>query len=277
MKIKKILGSNIAVATDAYNHECVIMGKGIVFNKKPGDEIDPQSVERIFAPKEKGLAEKISQMIEHIPLEFIRVSDEIINLAKKELNKQLSDRIYLTLIDHISFAINRHNQGVDLVCSLNWEMHHFYPQEYAVGLKALEIIKNRLDVDLPTDEAAFIAFHFVNAGVTKGTDAQEVLLLVREISDIVKDRYQERIHIDSFHYDRFLVHLHYFAIRMLKDDPNISVQPGNSILRKILKELEDEHECVEEIARYLQESYEYTLRDEEKSYLVIHLHNLLTH
>ena len=277
MKIKKALGANVAIAVNVYNHECVVMGKGVGYGKKPGDIIDHDTIERIFSPKEKGLAEKISLMIEHIPLEHIRLCDEIINFAKKELENQLSDRIYLTLIDHISFAIKRNEEGMDLTCSLKWEMRHFYPREYRVGLEALHIIKNRLDVVLPEDEAAFIAFHLVNAGVHKEDDAQKLLLLVRDISEIVKRRYQERLGISSIHYDRFLAHLQYFARRMLNDRQEQIDQSGDIILQNILVGLEDEHECVEEIAQYLRETYQYTLENEEKVYFVIHLHNLLTH
>ena len=46
---------------------------------------------------------------------------------------------------------------------LSWEMKKFYNAEFQVGLKALDIVKQELDVELPEDEAGFIAMHLVNA------------------------------------------------------------------------------------------------------------------
>lgn len=44
-----------------------------------------------------------------------------------------------------------------------WEIKRFYKQEYSIGTKALEIIKDDFEVSLPKDEAASIALHIVNA------------------------------------------------------------------------------------------------------------------
>lgn len=47
--------------------------------------------------------------------------------------------------------------------ALLWETQRFYNHEYLIGKEALSIIKNRLIIDLPEDEAGFIALHIVNA------------------------------------------------------------------------------------------------------------------
>ena len=67
------------------------------------------------------------------------------------------------LTDHISFAIERQRQNMEYRNALLMEIRNFYIQEFQIGCKALEIIKERLNVELSRDEAGFIALHIVNA------------------------------------------------------------------------------------------------------------------
>ena len=46
---------------------------------------------------------------------------------------------------------------------MRWEIQRYYPDEYAVGLQAAQIIREALSVSFAEDEAAFMALHFVNA------------------------------------------------------------------------------------------------------------------
>ena len=46
MKIKKKLNNNVAVVTDKTGNEIIVMGKGITYDKKAGDCIDVEQVEK---------------------------------------------------------------------------------------------------------------------------------------------------------------------------------------------------------------------------------------
>ena len=46
--INKILNNNVIIATHASYKEVVLIGKGIGFGKKSGEEITPKSAEKIF-------------------------------------------------------------------------------------------------------------------------------------------------------------------------------------------------------------------------------------
>ena len=48
MKISKVLNNSSAVVIDDDNCEVVVVGRGIAFHKKPGDLINPESVEKKF-------------------------------------------------------------------------------------------------------------------------------------------------------------------------------------------------------------------------------------
>jgi beta-glucoside operon transcriptional antiterminator len=274
MRIKKILNNNVAITQNERGHECVVTGNGIVFDKKVGDEIDVSRVEKIFSLCEKGEAEKLSKIIENIPLDHLRVCDEIINTARRELT-EVGDTIYLTLVDHISFAIERHKNNMDLASSLKWEMKRFYPDEFRIGLMALDIIEKRLGLRLPDDEAVFIAFHLANAGASVSVNLEESLRLVQGILDIIKKCFSIVYDEESAAYGRLLIHLKYFSRRIFYEDVSRLKQISSGLLYRIKAEFPNEGACVENIAAYVKDRYRYEVSDDEKSYLAIHIHSLL--
>lgn len=47
--------------------------------------------------------------------------------------------------------------------ALLWEVKEYYVKEYEVGKMAQKLVKEREEVALSDDEAAFIALHIINA------------------------------------------------------------------------------------------------------------------
>ncbi|MDR1930780.1 MAG: PRD domain-containing protein [Treponema sp.] len=274
MTVQKILNNNVAITRNERGQECVVTGRGIVFEKKKGDEIDPARVEKIFALQERGAAERLSRLIENIPPEHLQVCDEIITTAKRELNG-LSDAVYLNLIDHISFALERHKNNMDIASSLKWEMKRFYPDEFRIGIKALDLIERRLNMRLPDDEAAFIAFHLVNAGKATSPNLEGSLRLIQGILKIIKRTFAAvKMDENSPAYGRLLMHLKYFSMRVFdKDAPGLK-QASSGLLYRLEGEFPGESSCVEEIAGFVRDTCNYTISNDEKSYLIIHIHSL---
>jgi beta-glucoside operon transcriptional antiterminator len=275
MTVQKVLNNNVAIVIDTGGHECVVTGKGIVFNKKAGEKINPDMVEKLFILRERGLAEKLSRIIEEIPVEHLKVCDEIINLSRHRLNG-LSDTIYLTLVDHISFAIERHQNNLDLVNSLNLEIKRSYPEEFNAGLAALDIIEKRLGLRLPEDEAGFIAFHLVSAGTSGGGHFEDSLQMTSGIIRIIKESFSGIVLDEgSVSYGRLLLHLKYFSKRVFVNEKHIPSRADHVLLKKLSAECPAESICVERISAYVKETYQYGIKDDEKSYLLLHIHSLL--
>ena len=65
--------------------------------------------------------------------------------------------------DHIYFAISRMKHGTSYHNALIWEIKKFYTTEYQIGMYGVNLIKERLGIELNEDEAGSIALHFVNA------------------------------------------------------------------------------------------------------------------
>ena len=109
------------------------------------------------------LSEKLARLLTEIPVQNLEITERIIQFAKTVLPGTLSDYIYLTLTDHLSFALTRHKEGMDLKNTLLWEIKRFYQKEFEIGLQALNIIEEETGFRLSEDEAGSIALHFVNA------------------------------------------------------------------------------------------------------------------
>ena len=45
MKISKVLNNNVVITTDEKQNEIIVMGRGIAFKKKVGDDISDQTID----------------------------------------------------------------------------------------------------------------------------------------------------------------------------------------------------------------------------------------
>lgn len=62
MKIKKLLNNNAAVVLDEFGNEKVVTGKGIIYQKKVGDEVEKDRIEKIFCLSNDALNMKFQEV-----------------------------------------------------------------------------------------------------------------------------------------------------------------------------------------------------------------------
>mgnify|MGYP002799806247 FL=1 len=219
MVIEKVINNNIVSAYDEDGREVVIMGRGIGFGVRAGAKIKESKIEKVFRIESRSVAEQLKELLIHKPLERVQISDDIISFAKSTLKLKLNQSIYVTLTDHINFAIDRYKKGINLENALLWEIKRFYPQEYELGEYSIRLIRDRLHVDLPEDEAGFIALHFVNAEY--GTDIRDALHFPNQMKDILAIVTEELgIELDegTLHYERFITHVKFLLQRVYRKE-----------------------------------------------------------
>ncbi|MBV7275882.1 PRD domain-containing protein [Clostridium sp. PL3] len=270
MKIKKVLNNNAVTVINENNQEIVVMGLGLAFKKRTGDELEEEKVERIFTLENKEISEKLKKLISEIPIKYVEICEEIINYAEEKLDKKLNENIYLTLTDHISFAISRYKQGLELKNPMSWEIKRFYKQEYAIGLKALDIIKEKLQVDLLQDEAASIALHIVNGQLNIDMPSVvNITNIIQEILNIIKYHFKIDFDEESLNYHRLVTHLKFFAQRMLDD--KLSKSDDKELYLMVKKKYPEPYNCAEKIKMYVYKNFNFNLTYEEMTYLIIHI------
>lgn len=270
MKITKVINNNVVCAHDSNNKEVVVMGKGIGFNAKEGELINKSKIEKTFKAESQSTINKLKELLEKLPMEHIRVSHEIISYAKRTLGKRLNQNIYITLTDHINFAVHRYNNGLRFSNPLLWEVKQFYKSEFLIGQYAIELIEKRLGITMTEDEAANIALHIVNAEYnTDMKDAMKITTLIGDILAIVVDFYGMELDEESLHYSRFVTHLKFLSQRVFMND--LLQNTDDVLVDAITKAYPKEYECSLKIKKYIEDNYEQNISYEELAYLTVHI------
>ena len=274
MKIVKAINNNVISAKDDNGRELVVMGKGIGFKVKEDDAVCEERIEKVFFMDSQSSVDKLKELLTNLPIEHFRVSNDIITYAKSTLNKKLNQNIYITLTDHISFAVERFNQGMMFHNPLLWEVQSIYRQEYAIGEYAIELIKRELCVAFPEDEAASIALHLVNAEYdTAMSEAMNITKMIPAILSLVKAYFNVNIDEKTLYYERFVTHLKFLAQRIIKQELfNSKDADLNSMIRSMYPE---EFKCSQSIGQYIEENFEYNITEEELAYLTVHIRRII--
>lgn len=273
--IEKVINNNIISAYEKSGAEVIVMGRGIGFKKKQGEVVPADQISKIFRIKSRTLAEQFKELLANMPLERVRISDEIISHAKDHLKLKLNQSIYVTLTDHINFAIERVSQGIEPQNALLWEIKRFYPQEFQLGIYALELIQDRLGILLPEDEAGFIALHFVNAEY--GTDIRDAVKFpdqMQAIVDIVERDLGILLDESSLHYERFMTHIKFLIQRIYRKELLSSEDRELSLLMQ--RKYPREYQCSLKVAEYIMQATGSRLSEEEIMYLSVHIRRVTT-
>lgn len=273
--IEKVINNNIISAYEKSGAEVIVMGRGIGFKKKQGEVVPADQISKIFRIKSRTLTEQFKELLANMPLERVRISDEIISHAKDHLKLKLNQSIYVTLTDHINFAIERVSQGIEPQNALLWEIKRFYPQEFQLGIYALELIQDRLDILLPEDEAGFIALHFVNAEY--GTDIRDAVKFpdqMQAIVDIVERDLGILLDESSLHYERFMTHIKFLIQWIYRKELLSSEDRELSLLMQ--RKYPREYQCSVKVAEYIMQATGSRLSEEEIMYLSVHIRRVST-
>lgn len=271
MKVVKVLNNSLVLSTDSDNREVIVMGKGIGFNSKVGDVLASASIEKVYVVQNGQTGHDHLRLIEATPEQHIELVQMILRLANSQLGGRVNEQIFFTLVDHLSFAIERCRKGIIIQNRLLHEVKRFYPQEFAVALQALAQINQRLNILLPEAEAGNIAFHLVN-GQTDVQSMEHTLLAVKMLKDIfniIKYHFRIDIATDSLNYSRFLLHMQFFIQRMI-DNKQVKSK-DDFLFLQATKEYPDAYRCALVIRDYVKNLLEMEMSNDELLYLVIHL------
>ena len=276
MLVEKVLNNNVVVSIDPKTRkEVILMGSGIAFNKKAGQLIDERKIEKVFYVEDENLGNKIKKLINQIPEGIFEIADEIITHAIVELNTELDKQIYISLSDHIAFAVKRFKSGITIKNDLLNEIRRVHKKEFKISLWAVDYINKNLDVELPEDEAGFIALHFVNAGYKETTmKSVESTKIIKDILNIIKYHFTIELDEDDLNYDRLLTHLKYFAKRIVNNNQHESTD--DSFVKMVSNTYKEAYGCAEKIGEYILNNNEYKVNDDELVYLTMHIQRVVS-
>lgn len=274
MQIKQVFNNNVVLTTDEQENEIVVMGRGIGFQKKKGEGIEEEKIDKTFILTESVSKAIFPDVYNQLSGEEIDVVVEIIQLAEETLHTEFQSNIYVALADHIHYTLERTRQVLPLTNPLNYEVRKYYPKEHKVGEEALDLIEKRLDIQLFKEEASSIALHFVT-GQKEGyliSQTIKVTEIVHQILNIVRISFGRNFDEDSISYARFLTHIQYFAHRVVFGEQE--GETDSFLYEQVQTSYPESFECAQRIKSFVETTYDFHMGEDEQVYLTIHIERI---
>lgn len=273
MKIKKFLNNNVVLLKKGSN-EIIGFSTGISFKKKTGDDVEESDFEKIFVLDTHAMLEHFSYQLSKCDPKYVKLVTQIVEYAKQNYHLRVNDYIYLTLLDHIDFTVRRLRENMVFKSPLQYEVRRFYPDEYAIGVYAVQLLERELDLEIPTEEAISIALHFVNIQSTKRdmTVTNKITKFIEDVLTIVRYEYTQSFDENSFHFSRFVTHLHYFAQNVINH--TMPSYEQTDLFEQVEKMYLKAFHCVGKIKIYIKNTYNITISENEEIYLTLHIQKL---
>ncbi|MFR3647918.1 MAG: BglG family transcription antiterminator LicT [Enterocloster aldenensis] len=275
MKISRIINNNVVSTCDEEGREVIVMGRGVGFKAKEGSTIDKDKIEKVFRLDSQNTMDKFKELLVNLPMEHVQISAEIISYAKEVLNRPINPNVYITLTDHINFALERFKQKMMFSNPLIREVRSFYHAEYLIGEYAIAMIDRDLGIKLPVDEAASIALHIVNAEYDAPMgDTIKITNLIQQVSEVVEEYFNIKLDEQSLSYERFITHLRFLAQQVFTGE---HMELDNLEFQKVIDRLyPEEYACSQKVQALIKLQYGHQVTEEEVAYLALHIKRIRT-
>lgn len=277
LKIDRVYNNNVVQAYDADGKEMIVMGRGLGFQKKNGDSLNPEQIEKTFVLQNNLQSTDVHEILKTVSQEELILVNQLIHRAEEVLESTFELSLYLAIGDHLHYTLERNRLGLPLQNPLSWEIRKFYPKEYQLGVEMLSLVEEKLGQKLDMAEASSIALHFVNAQKNGmlGQDTYTISKIVTQIIDIVRLHFGHDFDDNDISYHRFVTHVQYFAQRVVSG----LVQGVNDafLFEQVQKNYPQAYACTQKIRAYVRAAYEFEMSQDEQVYLTIHIQRLKGH
>ena len=192
MKVLNVINNNVVSSLDEKNRKIVVMGKGIGFHKKPGEEIADTQVEKVFrlpdethdrfmklVKEREGVAlsdDEAAFIAQHIinaeedtdekkDVKFLNLIRDILTIVQDDLELDFKDESidYRRFMTHLKFFIRRvvkkdYSYGDD-TADVYSELVKKCPGEYACAADIKKYVKDKLDYEASEEELIYLTVH----------------------------------------------------------------------------------------------------------------------
>lgn len=271
MKIIRTFNNNVVSAWTDDKIEIIAIGSGIGFQKKARDTLDESKIEKKYILDNKERSE-FNQLYDKTKFKYFDVSEHIYQEAVKQFEYPLGNQVMISLIDHISYAIQRVQSNLMIPNLLLTELKVLYKKEYRFGEWAIEYIEEQTKVMFPKDEAGYIAMHLINSSTDYKATAAEIIKISSEIRNIIFNIYNLNLSESNFSYSRLLMHLKFLAQRIISNESITDFSEADKRLYTFLQGEDSKiPEYLHEINIFIKANYNRVLTLPEELYLMIHV------
>ena len=267
MKAIKVFNNNAVAVISEDGREAILVGAGIGFGKRPGDVIDKMKIDKVYYVQDE-LQTRFLQLLKDARPSALKAAEEILNYARNQ-GLELKNQLIISLTDHISFALERKEQGIELPYLMLSETRMLYQKEFEIGRWALQKIKEICDVELPEYEAGYIALQLAGSEMNPDT-VYNSLKLTNGVLDIIKDTYGVELNPDDIDTMRLTTHLKFLAQRIFCH-AQWNDEDMDSLYQMLLLRHSKNRECINRLTTFIRNNFSYELNHQEKVYLLVHL------
>lgn len=278
LEILRILNNNVVVALNDDQKEVVLMGNGLGFQKKPGFQVDKSRIEKVFEIKNQVESIRIEQMLSEIPEDVIAIAFDILNYAKKKLNKEFNETSFISFADHLHTAIQRAKKGIQMKNFLLWDIKRFFPEELAIARKGIQFVNEKMGIELSDDESGFLTLHIVNAEIDSTNEAAiNLTQMIEEILTVIKYTLKINFAENDIYFQRFITHLRFFSERVLNArlDEIEEDAVENELFVLINKKYPEAFEATKKVVELLDTRWHYQASKDEQVYITIHIARII--
>jgi beta-glucoside operon transcriptional antiterminator len=278
-RIVKVYNNNTVAAKTDDGKECVLTGAGIGFSKKMGDPVPPEKIEKIYYIQSE-LQVKYIKLLEQSDPKARETAEAIVQRAAQQLGSDPGPLAFITLSDHLSFALERQAKGIEMPNLLEDEVKLLYPEQYKIGLWGLEVLRQKTGVSLYPGEASYIAMHLVDASVQE--DKAVITRMLRFVKDVLGIIYQD-YHICPGESGSALLRLSTHLKCLGSDICRGSSRQADASeeadateeMPFLLKKNANSPLCIKHITEYIEREYQYKLQASEIVYLLIYINRMI--
>lgn len=270
--VKKVLNNNVLIAADDKNNEVVLIGKGIGFQRKKGDVIHQDIIEKIFVLKNENEQEHYKKLLPYLDEKTLNVIISSLEIIKKRTRGTLNEHIHVALTDHLLFAMNRLMKGMVIKNPFLNETKAMYPFEYEIAEEVVDFIHEAANIKLPEGEVGFIALHIHSALTDKQlSEINQYSQLLSTLVRTMEENLGMEIDRNSVEYMRLIRHLRYTIDRVQKGE---TLEDSKKIKELLKKEYPLCYNLSWKLIKIMQQTLKKPVYEAEATYLTMHLQRL---
>jgi transcriptional antiterminator len=272
LRVDKVLNNNVLIAEHPSYEEVVLIGKGIGFNRKPGDSIETDSVEKLFVLKNEKEQQNYIKLLPFIDDELQKVIISAISLIMQRTNTLLDEHIHVALTDHLMFTITRISNGMQVSNPFLIETKTLYRHEYEIAKEVVELISEKIGILLPVGEIGFIALHIHSAMTSRElSEVNQHSQLVSRLVKMVEEQFDIVIDKEGIDYMRLVRHLRFTIERVAKGE---KVEEPEKISLLLKQEYPICYNLSWKLIKVMQQTLKLKVFDAEAVYLTMHLQRI---
>jgi beta-glucoside operon transcriptional antiterminator len=269
----KVLNNNVVISIDHSGRERVLMGRGLGFQLKVHDAVDPAKIEKTFVLDEGAEGDRARQLLTDVPYAIVEAVTIAVDEAERMLGRDLGRRLPLAVIDHIQYVLERLEKGIRIPTTSMPELRVLHPQEFAAASRMAESISTSVGTRLPDEEAVFLTMHLLNA--TRDEPNGTAALLFRRVQHVVatvEAGLGVELDTTSPDYARFILHIQFLLQRLVAK--TMLTGSDTSFFEFAKHSYPRSYGIAERVKAYVREATGSELTDEELLYVIVHVERL---